>query len=281
MSLEVFLMVLGAALLHATWNALVKSDGDRLTVIKLMFLTELVASLLLVPFVAAPPAASWPFIAASSIFNIGYMLFLHRAYQAGDLSLVYPLARGVAPLIVSVVSVSLLGEHLDRAGQIAILLITLGIMSIAITRGASGIREPRAVLLALATSGFIAGYTICDGLGARLAGSAISYMVWLTFPTSISIVCIVYFLQRGRSAPITRASRFAGVLSGLVSYASSMVVIFSLSLAPIALVSALRGTGIIFAVIIGVVFLNERLSLARLASVATTLIGITMLKFSR
>ena len=281
MSLDVFLMVLLAAFLHASWNAVVKSDGDRLAVIQLMSLTQLVISLCLVPFVAAPLVESWPYMTVSAALNVGYMLFLHRAYQAGDLSLVYPLARGVAPLIVAVVCLVVLGEQLSRASQVAVLLIGLGITSLAMTRGASGLRQPRAILFALGTSGFIAGYTIVDGLGARLAGSAHAYMVWLTLFEAALIVGIIQMLRKSRSAPMSASSRFAGVLSGSVSYVSSWLVIWALTLAPIALVSALRETGIVFAVIIGVVFLKERLNMARLASVAATMIGTVMLKFSR
>src|SRR2546423_5075799 len=127
MSVDVFLMVLGAALVHATWNALIKNDADRLALIKVMSTTQFFVSLCLIPFIDAPAAASWPYLAASSVLNAGYMLSLNRAYQAGDLSLVYPLARGIAPLIVAIVSIAFLGEHLTRANQIAILLIALGI----------------------------------------------------------------------------------------------------------------------------------------------------------
>ena len=110
MPIEVFLMVLGAALVHATWNALVKTDGDRLSLIKLMSATQIFVSLVFIPFVSVPSLASWPYLVASSVFNTGYMLMLNRAYGAGDLSLVYPIARGVAPLAVAVVSISILGE---------------------------------------------------------------------------------------------------------------------------------------------------------------------------
>jgi uncharacterized membrane protein len=171
MSMDVFVMVLGAALVHAPWNALIKTDGDRLALIKVMSATQIVVSLCLVPFVTVPGAESWPYLLVSSAFNTGYMLLLNRAYQAGDLSLVYPLARGVAPLIVVVVSIGILGERLSHASQLAVLLIALGITSLVLTRGAGSIREVRAVLLPLATGGFIAGYTVVDGLGARAAGT--------------------------------------------------------------------------------------------------------------
>jgi drug/metabolite transporter (DMT)-like permease len=281
MATDVFLMVLGAALVHATWNALIKTDGDRLALIKVMSTTQIVLSLCLVPIVAAPAAESWPYLVASSILNTGYMLMLNRAYQAGDLSLVYPLARGIAPLIVAAISIGYLGEHLSRAGQAAVLLIALAIMSLALTHGAATVRDPRPVLLALGTGGFIGSYTVVDGLGARAAGTAHGYMIWLSLVTSVLIVGCVHLLHRGGRMPIGRRSRRAGIASGVLSYASSWLVIWALTLAPLALVSALRETGIVFAVIIGVVFLKERLNMARLASIAVTLIGTTMLKLNR
>jgi len=281
MRIEVFLMILGAALVHATWNALIKADGDRLALIKVMSFTQFVLSLCLLPFVALPARESWPYLAASPVFNTGYMLFLNRAYQAGDLSLVYPFARGIAPLLVAVVSIGLLGEQLGHTNRIAILLIALGITSLALTRGAASLRDPRPVLLALGTGGFIAGYTIIDGIGARTAGTAHGYMVWISLFTGVLIVGCVHWLQQGRRVPIGRHSQRAGIVSGLMSYGSSWLVIWGLTLAPLALVSALRETGIVFAVIIGVVVLKERLNLARLASIVTTLIGTTILKLSR
>jgi drug/metabolite transporter (DMT)-like permease len=281
MSADVFVMVLGAALVHATWNALIKIDGDRLALIKVMSATQLVLSLCLLPFVDVPAAESWPYLLASPILNTGYMLFLNRAYQAGDLSLVYPLARGMAPLIVAVVSIGFLGEHLSYASQIAIAFIALGVTSLALTHGAATLRDSRPVLLALATGGFIAGYTIIDGIGARAAGTAHGYMIWISLLTAVLIVGCVQWLQRGRRMRVSRRSRRTGVAAGIMSYGSSWLVIWALTLAPLALVSALRETGIVFAVVIGVVFLNERLNLARLASIAATLVGTAILKLNR
>jgi drug/metabolite transporter (DMT)-like permease len=281
MPTEMFLMVLGAALVHATWNALVKTDRDRLALIRVMSVTQLVLSLCLVPFVAVPAAESWPYLAASTVLCTGYMLFLNRAYQVADLSLVYPLARGAAPFIVAVVSVGLLGEQLGQTGVLAILLIGLGITSLILARGAAGLRDWRAIVLALVTGAFIGSYTIVDGLGARAAGSAHGYMIWLSLITALVIVGSVGWLQRGRRSALSPRSRFAGIAAGIMSYGSAWVVIWALSLAPLAMVSALRETGIVFAVIIGVMFLKERVNPARLASIALTLVGTTLLKLSR
>lgn len=281
MPIDVFLMVLAAALIHATWNAVVKSDGDRLALIKTLFLTHFIVSAGLLPFFAVPALESWPYLVGSAVLNLAYALLLHRAYHLGDLSLVYPLARGVAPLIVTIVTVLFLGEQLSRASQVAVLLIGLGITSVAVARGHAGFRDPRPVLLAVGTGTFIAGYTILDGYGARIAGSAHSYVIWLSLVAGLLVAAVIHFMQRVQRAPINPRSRNAGIFSGLVSYLASWLVIWSMTQAPIALVSALRETGIVLAVIIGVVFLKERLSLIRIASIAATLIGTTILKVNR
>jgi drug/metabolite transporter (DMT)-like permease len=220
-------------------------------------------------------------LGASALLGTGYMLFLNWAYRIGDLSHVYPFARGIAPLIVAIVSAAFLGEHLSHTGQIAVGLIALGIASLALTRGAAGFREPRLMVLSVIAGGFVGAYTITDALGARSAGSPNAYMVWVTLLYAVLVAGSFWLLQRGKSAHVAERSWRTGVIAGLMSYGSSWLVIWALTLAPMALVSALRETSIVFAVVIGVIFLHERLSLMRLASIAATLIGTTVLKLSR
>jgi drug/metabolite transporter (DMT)-like permease len=192
------------------------------------------------------------------------------------------LARGISPLIVAAVMVFFLGERLTWSAQIGVLTIGLAVTSLALTRGASGLRDLPSVAIALATGCFIASYTIVDGIGARAAGSASGYMVWISLLSSASIAVWVRVVRRRRTMTlVTRRTRKAGIASALLSYGSSWMVIVALTLAPVPMVSALRETGIVFAVLIGVVFLHERLSLTRLASIAGTLVGTTILKLGR
>ncbi|MEZ0170866.1 EamA family transporter [Microvirga sp. TS319] len=281
MAIEVFGIVLLAAMMHAVWNAFVKADGDRLSVIKTMSLTQMVLSLILLPFVSIPAAEAWPFITASAVVNVGYMLFLAQAYRAGDLSHAYPLARSVAPLLVAGVSIMFLDERLGMASQLAVLLIGLGITSLSLTRGADGLRDRRMVGFALGTGCFIAAYTLLDGYGARAAGSAHGYVVWLSLAASGLIVATVQWMQRHKPVPVARRSRLVGAGAGLASYIGSWMVIWAMTVAPVPLVSALRETSIVFAVVIGLVFFRERLNLARLASVAATLTGAAILKMTK
>jgi drug/metabolite transporter (DMT)-like permease len=246
-----------------------------------MSLAQLVLSLLLLPLVSIPPAEAWPYLIASAVVNIGYMLFLNQAYRTGDLSHAYPLARGAAPLIVAVISVMFLGETLSFASKLAIMVIGLGITSLSLTRGVEGLRDLRMVGFALGAGGFIAAYTLLDGLGARATGSPHDYMVWVSIVASALIVAATHLMRRNGPRTVAPQTLKRGVAAGLTSYFSSWLVIWAMTLAPIPLVSALRETSIVFAVAIGVIFLKERLNLARLISVGTTLAGTVILKFSR
>ncbi len=281
MTTGVFAMVLGAALLHAAWNALVKVNTDRLIMVAIMMISQTAVAMLVVPFVAFPTPASWPYIWASTALHTAYYVFLVMAYRYGDLSHVYPIARGSAPLIVAVVSVGIVGETLGRQATLSVVHIALGIMSLTLTRGASGFREPRAILYALGTGVFIAGYTVVDGLGARLADSAQSYIFWLNLLDGIPITLLALYLRRDQVFVQARTSWKLGLLAGLVSMLAYWIVVWAMTQAPMALVSAVRETSMVFAVLFGVFFLRERLNLARLASTTITLVGAVMLKTSK
>ena len=281
METGVFAMVLGAAVLHAVWNALVKVNADRLVMIAIMMMSQVVIAAIAVAFVALPTPESWPYIGASTALNTAYCVFLISAYRYGDLSHVYPISRGSAPLIVVVVSVTIVGETLSRQAGLAVVLIALGVMSLVATRGVSGFRDPKAMLYAVGTGVFIAGYTVVDGLGARLADSAHSYTFWVHLFNGIPITLLALYLRWGRVFASVRQVWRVGVLGGVVSLLAYWIVIWAMTQAPLALVSAVRETSMVFAVLIGALFLKERINLARLASVAATLIGTAMLKLSR
>ncbi len=175
METQVFFIVLLAALFHATWNAFVKVEGDRLVFMAVLLAASGIGALSTTPFLPLPAPESLPYMALSILLHQGYTFFLLVAYRYGDLSHIYPLARGSAPLFVAVLSVTLLGEHLSGQALLAIFLLSAGIMSLSFTRGAQNLRNPLAAFYALCTGLFIAGYTVTDGTGARLADSAHSY----------------------------------------------------------------------------------------------------------
>lgn len=281
MTAGVFAMVLAAALLHAAWNALVKVNADRLIMVAIMMMSQAAVAVLALPFVEFPTPASWPYIWATTALNTVYFAFLVLSYRYGDLSHVYPIARGCAPLIVAAVSAAIVGETLSPQATHSVVLIALGIMSLTLTRGAGGFREPRAILYALGTGVFIAGYTVVDGLGARLAHSAHSYIIWLNLVDGIPITLVALYLARGRIAVQVRASWKLGVLAGMVSMLAYWIVVWAMTQAPMALVSAVRETSMVFAVLFGVFLLKEKLDLARLASMTVTLVGTVLLKTSK
>ncbi len=278
---HVFFVVLLAALCHATWNAFIKVDGDRLVFMAVLLASSGIGALSTTPFLPLPAPESWLYIALSVLLHQGYTIFLLLAYRYGDLSHVYPLARGSAPLIVAFLSVTLIGEQLTRHALLAIFMMGVGIMSLSLTRGAQNLRDPWAVFFALGTGLFIAGYTITDGVGVRLAGNAHSYSAWMLGLEAIPVVAIVLWKRKMRALPQIKRIWKPATLMGLISLAAYWAVIWVMSVAPIALVAALRETSIVFAVLFGVLFLKERLSLARLAAMFMTLAGVVLLKVNR
>ncbi len=281
MELSVFLIVLMAALLHASWNAIVKMNGDRVLFMAVMMAGSGLVALIATLFLPFPAPESWPYIATSVGLHIGYPLFLLMAYKFGDLSHVYPLARGSAPLIVALVSVLYIGETLSSQAMIAVLIMAFGIMSLSLTRGAQDLWNPQAVFFALGTGLFIAAYTLTDGIGARLAGSAHSYTAWMMGLEGLPFIAYILITRRARALPqIARVWKTA-VLMGLMSLVAYWSVIWAMTVAPIALVAAVRETSIIFALLFGVFFLKEKLSLLKLASTFMTLFGVVLLKINR
>ncbi len=281
MTAGVFGMVLAAAFLHAAWNTLVKVNADRLSMISIMMVSQIGVAIVALPFVAVPTVESWPYIAASCVLNTAYCLFLIQAYRYGDLSHVYPISRGIAPLIVAVLSVVVIEEMLSRDAGLAVLLIALGIMSLAFTQGRDGFREPRAILYAVGTGVFIAGYTVIDGAGARLAETAHSYTFWVHLFNGIPIALIALYLRRGQILRSIGKAWKIGIIGGVVSLIAYWIVVWAMTQAPLAMVSAVRETSMVFAVLFGVFFLQEKLDLARLISTGVTVFGTVMLKLSR
>ena len=283
MSPTVFLCVLLAALLHATWNALVKGGQDKHAAMAAVVVGHLPLALLTLPFAPLPDAAALPWLAAGIGLHLGYQLFLVAGYQAGDLTQVYPIARGSAPLIVTAVSVTLLGVAFTAGQLLAVAAIAIGILSIALVRRSDGTRNPRAVAMALGTGGFIAAYSLVDGIGAREAGTALGYWSWAAIGNA---VLFSLWTAARRPALLPRlvrdpGLRRMGLIGGSASYLAYALVVWAFTQAPIALVTALRETSIVFALLIGVGVLGERLSLAKVVSTFVTIAGAVLLRFSR
>ena len=278
-----FLAVCVAAFLHAAWNALVKGGGDKYAAMTAVVLGHAPFALALLPFAPRPDAAALPFLVWGIALHLGYQLFLAASYRVGDLSHVYPIARGSAPLIVAVVSVALLGVTLHRTEWLAVMLIALGLFGLAAARSGSGARNPRAVAFALATGVFIASYSLVDGLGARAAGAALGYWCWAALGNAVLFTMVMTVWQPAalRSLGRDRGLLRLGLIGGGASFAAYGIVIWAFTQAPIALVTALRETSIVFALLIGVLALGERLSLAKLFSTLLAVVGAAALRLAR
>jgi drug/metabolite transporter (DMT)-like permease len=256
-------LILGAALLHATWNAILRGGVDRLWSITVMCAVSAVVAAPFLVFLPLPAQASWPCIGLSATLQVSYCLFLVRAYREGGLAQVYPIARGTSPLLVTLGAVFVAGERLTPAALGGVALVSLGIMALAFEKARP---SARSTLSAIATGVFVAAYTLTDGVGARLSGHAQSYTAWL-FLVQGAAMPLVYIALRGRLVvPLRSAETWKVLLGGVFGLLSYGVVIWALTLAPMGRVSALRETSILFAVIIGVVFLKEKPTLPRMAA---------------
>jgi len=281
MSLTVMFVVLCAALLHATWNFFVKNTADKhvsMTAVVLGHVPFGIGALCLSP---VPDPASLPYILAGALLHTGYQLFLLNSYRFGDLSHVYPLARGFAPLAVAGVSAAFLGVRLSAVEMVAVLAIAAGIMSLALTRRSDGLRNGRAALLALGTGAFIAAYSLVDGHGARLAGTSLGFYGSLTILNGLVMAGYMRLTRPGLvSAALTRNLRFT-LAGGAASFAAYALVTWAFTMAPIPLVTALRETSIVFALLFGVFGLKEGLNLTKVLATGCTLFGACLLRFGR
>ena len=285
-STAVLMAVLASALLHAAWNAVVKSRADPVIGIAWLSVGSGVAAGLALPFVAFPAAAAWPFILASTAIHTVYNLMLATAYSHGDFSRVYPIARGGAPLIVTLVSLGFLDEDLSGQALVAIGLLLLAISGVAWRRASErrpareGAAGDRSLLFACLTAVAIAGYTIADGLGARAAGDAVPYILWLFFIDAWPTILIVAWMRRGRFLATPRGDAVRSVAGGLLSMLAYGIVVWAMVQAPVAIVAALRESSILFAALIGVFVLKERPGPVRIAAIVLLVAAVVLLRLS-
>ena len=278
MDIVVFVAVLAAALMHASWNAIVKVGLDRFSAIVLMSAAQGAIGLVLIPVFPLPAPEAWPWLAAGILLHMGYKLFLIQAYAHGELSQVYPVARGTAPLIVLLVGAVFLGEALGPAQTLAVISIALGIMVMAFRRQRLDRMPAKALAFALGTACFTAGYSLVDGVGARAAGTASGYTMWLFVGDAVGLTAYALATRGGaglkRLAPAWRS----GLVAGGLSLGAYWIVIWGFTVAPLALVAALRETSVLFAMLIGVLVLGERAGLWRWVSGALILAGVVLMR---
>ncbi|MBM3485688.1 MAG: EamA family transporter [Alphaproteobacteria bacterium] len=267
--------ILGSAVLHALWNALVKAGGDRLSELIFVFGFGALSGLVVAPFVPFPDAGAWPFIVASALIHVGYMFFLAEAYRFGDLSRVYPLARGMVPLVVAGAAPAFAGETLGPFQFAGIALISIGIASLAFERRTFD--DPRSVGLAIATGLIVGTLTLNDGIGVRQTEDALSYMAWV-FMIDGPIMATVAWLARGRLFLVYLRSRWRVMIgAGVVSTASYGLAIAAFKLGALAPVAALRETSVIIAALIGTLFMGEPFGRRRLIAATIVVAGTVVM----
>ncbi len=274
-------LVLLAALFHATWNALVKTGGDRLSVLAMVNGCSAVIAVGMLPFVDVPAPESWGYIVASITLHTGYYFFLVEAYRVGDLSHVYPLARGLSPLLVAGAAVVFAGELMPPAAFLGVLLACGGIVSLSFDRGPPWRNDPRPLLFALGTAVFIAGYTLVDGIGVRKAETVAGYIAWLFALDAIPIISIAWLIHRRELRWTLRSEWRKGAAGGVLALSAYGLVIWAMSLAPMAAVSALRETGVIFAALIGTIVLKERFGVLRISAAVMVAAGVVLMNVTR
>jgi drug/metabolite transporter (DMT)-like permease len=277
LTLLVTLAVLGAALAHATWNAMLKSSGNVLLDLALVVFFSGVATLPLLPFVAVPALAVWPYIGASMALHMVYYVALVGAYRAGDLSHGYPIMRGVAPLLVSMVAVFWIGEAPRPMVWVGVVLICGGVLSL----GLAGFRwqeSRRSLGWALANALIIASYTLVDAAGVRAASEPQSYVVWLFVVDALPFPVVIFLLRREQLLAYARRFWARAFFGGALSALAYGIVLWAMTRAPVAAVAALRETSVIFAALIGAWLLKEGHIGRRVLGAATVAAGVIALK---
>ena len=281
MTATVFIVVIAAALLHAAWNAAVKGSDDKVVGMAAVMIGQMLPAGIVLFFLPFPSLESLPWFVAGVIFHLGYQLFLIFSYRIGDFTQVYPIARGSAPLIVTLISIAFLGVKFSSIELIAIGMIVLGIVSLSIVRQGDGLRNPKAALTAFCTGCCIAGYSLADGLGARVSESAIGFIASLMIVNGVLFVLILRVLWAGKFTKIFRTAKLRMIGGGFASFLAYIMVVWAFTQAPIAIVTTLRETSIVFAVLIGVFLFHEKLNLAKVVSTMFTLAGALLLRFGR
>ena len=275
MPIGVVFAVLAAALFHAIWNALIKKGKDPLLESMLLSVVWIIICLSLIPFLPFPDIESWPYAVAAVFIHLGYFLLLSKSYSMGDFGAVYPVVRGLPPFIVTLVGVLIINEPMSYWGAGGVALIGAGILVLGV--GSKGGLN-KLMFFAVATAMMIASYTVVDGLGARLSGHSTSFFVWFTLPQSVLFIGVVFYLRgKVRCVEHIRKKWRIGMVSGLMSFSAYSIVLWAITKAPIAYVSALRETSVLFASIIAIVFLGEPVRKTRIVSAVLIFAGILMM----
>ena len=272
-------LVLISAFMHATWNAVVRAGSSRFMTLAMVDGTALVICLLALPFVSVPSLEVCGYILVSVGLNTVYRLFLIKAYETGDFGQVYPVMRGIPPVLVALFSCFLLHEQLSREALAGVVLICVGIISLTFVRRMT-VQMLKPILMAVCAGAFIAAYTVVDAKGVRASETVLQYIIYLTVLQSIPIPVLAFSKERLALMRAIRGQWRVGLLGGVFYLASYGLVLFALSLDAVAKVSALRETSVIIGAIIAALFFHERFGWRRMLSAFVIVCGIILIKVS-
>jgi drug/metabolite transporter (DMT)-like permease len=278
MSLGLIALLLGAAALHAGWNAIVKSAPDQRTEVILVAIAAAVMAGLALPFIPLPAPVAWPYLAASVLFQFVYFQLLGLVYRHGELSYAYPLMRGTAPLITALVGVTAVGEQLSAGRWVGVLLLCAGVLLLGAERWRAWRLHWRVTAFGLLNAGVIAGYTIVDGIGIRASGTPWSYILWLFCLNGVPLLAQTCMEGRRTFVEHVAIRWRPTLLCGLCMLLSYGIALWAMTRAPLGVVAALRETSVLFATLFGAVFLRERFGRVRYVAVALVGAGAVVMK---
>ena len=272
--LSVTLAVLAAAVTHATWNAIAHGIRDQTLSFGLIGAGGIIVAIPLVVVVAAPRSEAWPYLLGSVAIHVFYNLLLMRCYRYGEFGQVYPLARGISPLVVTILAAVFVGEHLALPQLAGVAVVSGGLAALVF----AGRRPGRAALLAAIGTGLtIAAYTTVDGVGVRLSASPVGYIGWLMLLQSLCVPAFALIRRRDMLASQPPRILLAGVAAGALSVLAYGLVLWAQTRGALAPIAALRETSVIFGAIIGTLVFREPFGRARIAATVLVAAGIVLL----
>jgi drug/metabolite transporter (DMT)-like permease len=270
MSAIVIGLALSAAILHAAWNAFLRNGADRLWTVTVMSFSSTIVALPFIFIWQMPPASAWPYVILSAALQTGYSVFLVAAYRYGELGQVYPIVRGTVPLLVTLGGFLTAGERLGIYQMIGVALVAAGIMSLSLGKGRA---STSSILFALATGAIIASYATVDAIGVRLAGHSGAYMAWVLVLYGITLPATLLLMRGKLTVDIRSSETWKALGGGLVAMIAYGLVVAAFALGPAGPITALRETSVVFAVLIGWLFLAEKLTARRVIACNIVAIG--------
>ncbi len=279
MSVGIMAAILFGALLHATWNSLIRAGSDKMLNAFLIVAGAGLVTACFLPFVPIPAPASWPYLAASIVIHVVYFYFVAVSYRGAELSFVYPIMRGAAPAVSAIAVVLVLNESPSPVGWVGVFIVCSSIVLLTADCWRTGTLRLAPTALALANAGVIVIYTVVDGIGARASGNAFSYTGWMILLTAIPATIFCFMKRTGFMASI-RANLTTVLAGGACTFGSYGLALWAMTHAPIALVAALRETSVVFGTIIAAAFLHEKVSPMRYLAILGVTAGAIAIKLS-